>query len=185
MAQSSYIGIDPSLRKTGVGILTDTRATASTLKGKYKDIPRLVYIKNQFKLQCELATHSYGPINHICIEGAAYGATNRADAQGQLRGVLSVSAHDFCSNITVVPPTLLKLYATGNGNADKDKMIRAAHTQWNLKLTDDEADALWLAHLAYALDQNPRQKRFRMEVIHKINNPKPKRRISTYQTNNI
>lgn len=185
MAQSSYIGIDPSLRKTGVGILTDTQETALTLKGKSQGIPRLVHIRNAFKEKCNLAIHQYGPIKHVCIEGAAYEAVNRADALGQLRGVLSVCAHDFCSRITVIPPTLLKLYATGSGNANKEKMIRAAYVRWKKKLTDDEADALWLAHLAYAIDQDPLQERFRMEVIHGIRNPKPKRRLSTFQTNNI
>ena len=46
----------------------------------------------------------------------------------------------------VVPPAVLKKWATGKGNADKIKMVTAAITRFGLReITADEADALWLA----------------------------------------
>jgi Holliday junction resolvasome RuvABC endonuclease subunit len=185
--QSSYVGIDPSLKKTGVGAVSLSGVSAFLMFGKHKEAQRLTYLRDMLKTHLEFLVLRYGPIKHVCIEGAAHAATNRADAQGQLRGVLAVCAADFCENVTYVPPSTLKLYATGNGGASKEKMIKAAHTHWDLSLSDDEADAMWLAHLARALAEDPPLylKRYQMEVIHGIRNPKVKRRISTRHANNV
>lgn len=185
--QSSYVGIDPSLKKTGVGAVSPQGVSTFTVFGKHTDIPRLTYLRNELKIHLEFLIQRYGPIMHVCIEGAAHAAINRADSQGQLRGVLAVCAADFGPEITVVPPMTLKLYATGSGAASKEKMVEAAYVHWDKRMSDDEADALWLAHLARALSEDPplHLKRYQMEVIHGIRNPKIKRRISTRQSNNV
>jgi len=46
----------------------------------------------------------------------------------------------------VVPPSVLKKYATGKGGADKTAMVVAAVRRFGLEeISADEADALWLA----------------------------------------
>ena len=50
---------------------------------------------------------------------------------------------------TVIPPTVLKKWATGKGNADKSAVCVAAATRFRLAQIDpDEADALWAAAAA-------------------------------------
>jgi Holliday junction resolvasome RuvABC endonuclease subunit len=53
----------------------------------------------------------------------------------------------------VVPPSTLKLFATGRGNASKTTMVAAARRRWPDERiqTDDQADALWV--MAWAVDQ--------------------------------
>ena len=186
-SQSSYVGIDPSLKKTGIGMVSPRGVSALTLYGKHREVPRLTYLRDELKTHLEFLVRRFGPIAPVCIESAAHAAINRADSQGQLRGVLAVCAADFCPSVTLIEPTRLKLYATGSGAASKEKMIKAAFEHWHAELSDDEADAMWLAHLARALsdDDSQRLKRYQMEVIHGIRNPKVKRRISTQQANNI
>lgn len=122
----------------------------------------------------------------MCIEGPAYAATNRADDLGQLRGVYSVCAMGFCPKVTIVPPSSLKKFATGNGAATKEQMVKAAATICDERLLHDEADALWLAVIAHGLECNTLPlKRYQIEVINGIRNPKVKRRVSTRQTDNI
>jgi len=183
--QSSYVGIDPSLTKTGFAILATGIRRTLTIFGKHREIPRLKWYRDELRTHLEFITSHYGPIKQVCIEDAAYAATNRADALGQLRGVLAVCASDFCPDIQLVEPTRLKKYATGNGGASKERMIEAAMREWEITLNDDEADAIWLAHLARALAEDSLLKRYQMEVIHGIRNPKVKRRISTKSSDNI
>lgn len=48
-----------------------------------------------------------------------------------------------------IPPTSIKLYATGNGRARKPEMIEALFDEFGLQFsTDDEVDAYWIARLA-------------------------------------
>lgn len=184
--QSSYVGIDPSLTKTGFATVSSGGSYILTIRPKdERGVLRLKYYRDALREHLEFIVRRYGPIKRICIEDAAMHATNRADALGQLRGVLAVCAHDFCDAIQYVEPTRLKKYATGSGGADKEKLIQTALSETGRTLTDDEADAFWLAHLAWALSEDFPLKRHQMEVIHGIRNPKVKRRVSTRQTNNI
>ena len=53
---------------------------------------------------------------------------------------------------TDCPSTTLKKFATGKGNASKEKMMEAYRKKWRKEpMSDDEADARWL--LEWAQDQ--------------------------------
>lgn len=59
---------------------------------------------------------------------------------------------------TTVHSATLKKFATGSGRAGKPEMIEAAETRWGMQLTDDEADARWVAEWArieYAEEISP------------------------------
>ena len=190
--QSSYVGIDPSFTCTGVGAVNPTKIShfyfrGPELRGKRTGgIGRLTALQHELRMHLEYLVRNLGPIKHVCIEGPAYAATNRADDLGQLRGVYAVCAAEFCETITVVPPTALKKFATGSGAATKEKMVKAAAAICDEKLLHDEADALWLAVLANGLeDESLKLKRYQIEVIDGIRNPKVKRRISTRHADNI
>jgi len=190
--QSSYVGIDPSFTCTGVGAVSPTKVShfhfrGPTLKGKRAGgVARLTALQHELQQHLEYLVRNLGPIKHVCIEGPAYAATNRADDLGQLRGVYSVCAAGFCDTVTVVPPTSLKKFATGSGAATKEKMVKTATEICDERLLHDEADALWLAVLARGLeDATLELKRYQIEVIDGIRNPKVKRRVSTRQADNI
>jgi crossover junction endodeoxyribonuclease RuvC len=86
----------------------------------------------------------------------------------------------------IVPPTSLKKYATGNGSASKERMVKAAQKEFTSSVTsDDIADALWLAHLAEGVGAEPPRTRKQLEVIHGIRNPKTKRSVGSNRATNV
>ena len=60
----------------------------------------------------------------------------------ELRGVLFEVCESLDIPVIVFKPSDIKKFATGNGNADKDKMIEACINRWHITPIDDnEADA--------------------------------------------
>jgi Holliday junction resolvasome RuvABC endonuclease subunit len=168
-----HIGIDPSKRGTGIGLLTidgeAVRKQTCRIAIEEVGIPKLLY------LQCNQFADFIEPIvkdNHVigvCIEGPSLHSTNRSDEMGQVRGAFNI----FCMmNLwpmlfpVEIPPTSLKKFFTGNGNAPKDQMVEAAIAAgWDVE-TDDEADAAGLAELSWALnDESLSLTRKQLEAI--------------------
>jgi Holliday junction resolvasome RuvABC endonuclease subunit len=170
---TSWIGIDPSARSSGLAIITEGevpivyRVSPKNLRGA----ERLAFIRNEF-VRFVSPLISGTPI--ACIEGPSLHSQNKADTLGQVRGIYLLALTDLNAEITVVAPTALKKFATKNGMASKDRMVNAAYAKWHLHLGDDEADAAWLAQLAYSLTTNKVDTREQLEVISGIRSPKTK-----------
>ena len=148
--------------------------------GNRRGVERLAYIRDAFKSRLlEVPTHA-------CIEGPSLYSVNRADDLGQLRGVFLLLLYDMNIPTTVVPPSSLKKFATGNGNASKERMVKSACKTFSLDVeSDDIADALWLAQLAKGLCGDCPVTRKQMEVISGIRNPKTKRNVGSTRTPSI
>jgi Holliday junction resolvasome RuvABC endonuclease subunit len=80
------------------------------------------------------------------IEGYAYAAnTAHAAKLIELGGIVRYALWDLGCRYVVVAPKTLKKVATGNGNANKYAVIKAAERHFGYAGdSDDEADALWL-----------------------------------------
>lgn len=171
-ASTLYIGIDPSATSTGIAFIHNEKLWVTRIipKNIYGST-RLAFLRNTFITQC----NRYEP-NKVfaCIEGPALHACNRADTLGQVRGIFLLSLEDIKANITVVTPTALKKFATKHGNASKENMIAAAYNKWHRYLQEDEADAAWLAQLAFSLTTNNVDTRAQLEVLSGIRSPKAK-----------
>lgn len=172
---SYYIGIDPSLVGTGLGILQCngvecTRYTYRIAVGKMRGIPRLQFIRETILEIMEKHQYRHN-VKNVCIEGPALNSTHQADKLGQIRGVLMVMSLDHFVLPTEIPPLSLKKFATGHGHSSKEKMIMTARNAgWRIT-NDDEADAAWLAELARALyDKNLALSRGQLEAIRGIQN---------------
>ena len=84
-----------------------------------------------------------------------------------------------------IPPTSLKKFATGNGNAIKENLIATAKKDWG-KLSNDEADAAWLAEFACALNEGRTLTQVQLEAIRGIRKMKaPKYKPSRLNIINI
>lgn len=69
--------------------------------------------------------------------------------QAELHGVLKCLLEELCVEYKAYSAKEIKLYATGNGNASKARMIESAEQQFNkTNIDDNEADALWILSLA-------------------------------------
>jgi len=86
----------------------------------------------------------------VVLEGLAFGAKGNAmlDLAG-LAAVVRLALADCDRPFVDVPPSTLKKFAVGNGNAPKDEMLAAAIRRLGYTGHDhNEADALWLLELA-------------------------------------
>jgi len=136
------IGIDLSLSNTGIAILGNKTETKSIKVKSYKTpIERLIEIKNKI-----LDSITGNPLL-IVIEDYAY-STVYAHKLGELGGVVKVAIKEKFSdvNIVLVPPTILKKFVTGKGNAEKNIMILHIYKKWKREFSDNnQADAFALA----------------------------------------
>ena len=69
---------------------------------------------------------------------------------GEIGGSLRLRWFEQGIPYVEVPPSSLKRFATGSGNADKERMVRAAQQQGATPRNDDEADAFHLRRMALA-----------------------------------
>lgn len=85
------------------------------------------------------------------VEGYAYGKGNQAHQVGEWGGVARLRLYSDGVPFVVVPPAVVKKYATGRGNAPKPDLRMELYKRAGLDVADDnEVDALWL--LAAALE---------------------------------
>lgn len=86
----------------------------------------------------------------VTIEGPSFQSKGQGQvSRYELLGIIKHYLRQQEYLHMVLPPTSLKLYATGYGKADKDQMIAAAAKEGFRTKSDDEADAFWLAHHAW------------------------------------
>lgn len=85
----------------------------------------------------------------VAIEGYSFGSRGRQHATGELGGVIRLALWERDIPVVDVPPSSLKKYATGRGNAGKDQVLAAAIRRLGFQGHDhNEADALWLRTMA-------------------------------------
>lgn len=109
-------------------------------------------------------------VTHVLLEDYAFNATGRVFHIGEHTGILKYLLYRAGYIINAVPPTVVKKYATGKGNADKPRMTQAfladysaAHawvpsffprTRANASHAksplSDLADAYWIAKYAHS-----------------------------------
>lgn len=145
----SVAGVDPSLTATAVclhrGDVTDvavhkTKPKAKTSAGKVRRMWEQVAFVSDNAAGSEL----------VLIEAPSFGSQGSAtrDLAGLWWMLYAALTADELP-VAVVPPSALKLWATGKGNADKFLVGQHISKRWpEMELTsDDEADALVLASM--------------------------------------
>lgn len=140
--------LDLALTCIGYGVTRPNGAPwVSTIMPKGRGAFRL---NDGFK-QCVAAMRG---CHLVVIEGYSFASEHsRAHSIGEMGGVVKLGLWQVKPRPTVVtvPPKSLKMFAVGNGNANKDMMIVGAREQLGYgRNSPDEADALWLIHMAMA-----------------------------------
>jgi Holliday junction resolvasome RuvABC endonuclease subunit len=86
------------------------------------------------------------------VESLAFDAHDKDRMQAQLAGLVRALLFDLEVPFLLVAPNTLKLYATGNGHADKYTVMRHADKRLGYEgSSPDEADALWLRAIGWDL----------------------------------
>lgn len=109
----------------------------------------------------------------VLIEGYAFGARGRAVFSiGELGGVVRLELFRGCLPVVDIPPSNLKKFATGKGNASKDLVLVEAVKRLGYEgASNDEADALWMLNMArvhYGLDGAPSLPKSHLAALEKI-----------------
>jgi len=144
------LAIDPGLNgNCAVARLThDGKGRVELLTVECLPKPKAKYTHGQ------RLSHFYGllestqDVGLVLVEGPSYASKTfkGVHALGHLRGLVHLlSAKVWECECIEVPPRALKKYATGNGNAPKDKMLKAAKLQGYAGTDENEADAWLLA----------------------------------------
>lgn len=93
---------------------------------------------------------------YICIEGISYGSIHGTKSIFDLAGLnylMRMMILNLKEDITLIiaPPSVIKKYATGKGNASKDMMVSlfsSIFKEFTLPKIDDVADAYFMSHYA-------------------------------------
>lgn len=91
---------------------------------------------------------SYSPESvSLAIEGYAHASRFNREKLGELGGLVKLTWFEFSGlSPLIVPPTVLKKYTTGKGNATKIEMVKAVNEKWDANIKNDNlADAYALA----------------------------------------
>lgn len=142
-----FVGIDPSLSCTGVSLVTSGSACTLRLEPKQLRGPNRL---DWFYQHVRLLISSTAP-DMVAIEGYAFGAQAQHHALGELGGVIRLALLHEAVPFVVAPPTVLKKFATGKGNADKAAVSKELYKRFAIDFdNNDEVDAAGLAVLAMA-----------------------------------
>lgn len=150
----NVLGIDPSLTSTGVSYRRGNGKIQAYALGKkeLKGMERIAFLRD--------SVHTYLVRNNpslVVFEGYALGfrgKTNTIFDIGELGGVLKLLILERGIDILLTPPTSLKLFATGKGNADKNEVMLALREKLGVQFsTSDQYDATGLLVMGEAYMQ--------------------------------
>lgn len=150
------VGIDPSLTRTSVAIggtcekpklhSIEVRNFPGSIQNRFL---RYQSIVNRVET-CIAGLHD--PM--IFLEGYGFMSQKAVDMAefGSVLRVMLLNAVRDGGRLIEVPPKSLKSFTAENGNADKERMARAARSRWGVTFkSDDECDAycMWRFGRAY------------------------------------
>ena len=128
------LGLDLSLTATGYAY---NEEDIGVIRSKAKGERRLAEIRDaveEFAFEADV----------VVLEGYSYASANQAHQIGELGGVIRLTLWQRRKPFAEVPPAVLKKYATGKGNADKDAMLAAAIRRFGFEGDNNNAADAWL-----------------------------------------
>lgn len=154
-----YLGLDLSLTNTGWCILKVVDRKPKVIRygliqpKSLRDTERILFIEKEIRRICLTWN-----IKGVGLEGyALFSRTGKAMDRGELAGIVKRYLFEVKIPLLIIPPKSLKKYMTGNGNADKDLVIKCAIENSRclfLKVINsrrnDIADAYAVANIALA-----------------------------------
>lgn len=136
------LALDLSL--TATGVVHDGMGT-TTWKPKNTGMHRLCWFGRELAHVIENWT-----IDLAVVEGPSFASRGNSVVDiGMLHGVIRLALHRSDIPTAVIPPSSLKKYATGKGNATKPDMRMALYKRADIDCPDDNiVDATWLWYMA-------------------------------------
>ncbi len=162
-----YIGLDLSLTGTGIVILDENEKILEQKLISTKSIDviekRLIFIQTEILNCLTKYTISIDFSNNVFIEGLSFGSSGQKMLE--LAGLHYLIRTSFFSvispifNYEIIPPTVIKKFITGVGNAKKELMLLKVYKKFGVEFQDNNiCDAFCLAKLAAFRDKNNHEK---------------------------
>jgi Holliday junction resolvasome RuvABC endonuclease subunit len=173
-----FVGVDQALRKIGLSVICGENVELLQLIVPPKDLRdalRLQYLEDALDHALEPFPHADG----TAMEGQSYGSDGQLDQLGQIGGIVKLRLlKRYGSSPLVVPPSTLKKFVTGNGQATKSMMMRATKVYWDLEVAqDDLCDAHGLARLAAEFYAPQARFRHQVEAVESLRRKKKPKRV--------
>ena len=145
---SVAMGLDISLTSPAFAVICGDRLHAGTFKpGERRGPERLCFLQTMVASLVE----QYKP-DVVAMEGYAFGAKSQQHSLGEGGGAVKLALWGLRIPTIVVPPTTLKKFATGSGNAEKALVSKELFKHFGVDLTqNDEVDASAAALIARAI----------------------------------
>lgn len=162
-----YVGIDPSLSGTGLVILGEQGNVieATSLKaGKEDDPLRFMKIAKRIK------NHLNSYTDRVVIEGFSLhsrgaGVSSMYGIGWIIRNMLEESHFKW----TEAPPTSVKKFGSGKGNAKKEDLVLPVYKKWGFEgASNDITDAFIMAKMAWSMYNQDNLLEYEKEVLKKI-----------------
>jgi crossover junction endodeoxyribonuclease RuvC len=151
------VGLDASLTGSGLVVLDDQTSKiiyVNTFRNKLDGTTRLAYLKTEIcSVLQEYASKKYP----VFIEGYGFSFRGCDFKLAELGGILRLAINENLGmEYQEIPPTTLKMFVTGKGNAPKNVMLEQVFRRFNIGsevLKDDnQVDAYALAKFGIAFN---------------------------------
>lgn len=159
VARDTFVGIDLSLSSTGMAVISPEGIYVHRIKTKPVEKDSAAQVARLDSILASITDETFthgGPA--VAVEGPAFGSNDRgAHIRGGLWWMLRRELWREGIDTLIVPPTTVKKYATGKGNAQKDAVLAAVIRRYPaVDVTgNDEADALVLAAICARFHASP------------------------------
>jgi len=147
------LGIDPST-KTGLMLLSNDKAPRSSVLTvpNAKGIARLAAIRTRFAEYLD----DLPEVDSIAMEGYAYANAYTLATLVEVGAVFRLELYQRKLPCYIVPPSVVKKFATGKGNSKKLEVAEAVKNRWGfVDPSDDVVDAFVLAKIAECMVTEP------------------------------
>ncbi len=142
------LGIDLALRRTGIA-LVDYDSGELAHHAIIETAPA-VELSERLDLIADAilaVVDEWTPIEIGIEQPIAYRSGTTTLRLGMAHGAVRLALWRRCIAPAEYAPSAVKAHACGRGNADKAVMVARAQSRWGVVLSDDEADAAWVADL--------------------------------------
>jgi Holliday junction resolvasome RuvABC endonuclease subunit len=152
----TVVGIDPSLNSLGIAYRRADGEVYATCIGAGKNVrgaARLVSLRDSVMYHVRHVVFPQPSL--VVLEGYAMGFGARSSSaitgMAELGGILRVALYEAGIRVMIVPPTVLKMFVTGKGNADKEAVAAALTNEFKFKFSkSDQYDAAGLLMMGEA-----------------------------------
>ncbi|MBU8720507.1 crossover junction endodeoxyribonuclease RuvC [Bacillus spizizenii] len=160
-----FVGIDPST-KTGL-LIQDSSGKViveEEIKTKVKGDPQ------RFMDIAAQVIKFIRPGDKVCIEDFSYGSTGQGvSIQYGIGWLIRARLINKQIDYIEVPPSVVKKFATGKGNAKKEHMVMPIYKHWGYEhKSDNVLDAYVLCQISRALHTKVNLTKYQQESLQKI-----------------